>query len=89
MKNNRMNNDSRLDVLKKIMRQKLGEIKQDRNSKEIRKNKPQKTKKGIDAYLSDGHSFKCLFSVFLTTIVVVKQEILGFSAGECIRKILQ
>lgn len=39
MKNNRMNNDSCLDVLKKIMRQKLGEIKQDQN------NKKRKTKK--------------------------------------------
>lgn len=37
MKNNRMNNDSCLDVLKKIMRQKLGEIKQDRNNKKRKK----------------------------------------------------
>lgn len=43
MKNNRTNNDSRLGVLKKMMRKKLSEIKQDRNSKKqankkIRKN---------------------------------------------------
>ena len=39
MKNNRMNNDSYLVVLKKIMRQKLGEIKQDRNNKTSKQNR--------------------------------------------------
>ena len=39
MKNNRMNNDSCLVVLKKIMRQKLGEIKQDRNNKTSKQNR--------------------------------------------------
>ena len=37
MKNNRMNNDSHLGVLKKIMRQKLGEIKQSRNQNKSNK----------------------------------------------------
>ncbi len=39
MKNNRMNNDSYLGVLKKIMRQKLGTIKQDRNNKTSKQNR--------------------------------------------------
>ena len=54
MNNNRMDNDVCLDILKKIMRQKLGKIKQDRNknktSKQYRRNnehtrKHTKTKK--------------------------------------------
>ncbi len=34
-----MNNDSYLNVLKKIMRQKLGEIKQDQNNKTSKHNR--------------------------------------------------
>ncbi|GGF91812.1 hypothetical protein GCM10010995_06260 [Cysteiniphilum litorale] len=47
MKNSRMDNDSRLDVLKKIMRQKLGAIKQDRNNKtsKLKSRKNESTRK--------------------------------------------